>query len=219
MVLFVHGMGRSPISGWPMLLRLRRAGLKTETFGYSSAFENFDSIVARLRRRISLLAGNGDYVVVGHSLGGVLLRAALGTLPEGVPLPRHAFLLGSPLKESRLATRLKRNLLFRVFAGDCGQVLGSPARMAAIGPLSVPTTGVVGVRGLQGRHGPFGTEANDGIVSVSEVVAPWLSSRIEIQVVHTLLPSSRLVAKIVLPGLAGNAGEPVARADVSQPTG
>ncbi|MES2257792.1 MAG: alpha/beta fold hydrolase [Pseudomonadota bacterium] len=203
-ILFVHGMGRSPVSGWPMLRRLRRAGLKTGTFGYSAALENFDAIVARLRRRLSSLAASGDYVVIGHSLGGVLLRAALNTLPKDVALPRHAYLLGSPLKESRLATRLKGNLLFRFFAGDCGQLLGSPARMGAIGPLSIPTTGVIGVRGMQARFGPFGDEANDGIVSVSEVVAPWLSNRIQIHVVHTLLPSSGLVAKIVLQGLAEN---------------
>jgi Predicted acetyltransferases and hydrolases with the alpha/beta hydrolase fold len=101
-VLFVHGMGRSPILGWPMLFRLRRAGLATETFGYSSALEEFESIADRLRRRIIALSAKGNYVVVGHSLGGVLLRAALSTLPSEVALPSHAFLLGSPLKDLAL---------------------------------------------------------------------------------------------------------------------
>jgi len=186
-----------------MLHRIRRAGIDTETFGYSSALEKFESIVARLRQRIAVLSGKGSYVVVGHSLGGVLLRAALSSLPAGVSPPQHAYLLGSPLKESRLAKLLNRNIFFRAFAGDCGQLLGSPARMAAIAPLSIPTTGIAGVRGIQGRHGPFGMEANDGIVSVSEVIAPWLTNQVQIPVVHTLLPSSGLVAGIVLQSLPG----------------
>ncbi len=31
--LFVHGMGRSPLSGLPLLVQLRRAGVLTSTFG------------------------------------------------------------------------------------------------------------------------------------------------------------------------------------------
>lgn len=184
-----------------MLRRLRGAGFKTETFGYSSALHSFDSIVARLTRRLLALAEAGDYVVIGHSLGGVLLRAALTSWPDAFAHPQHVFLLGSPQQASRLAISLRRNSLFKLFAGDCGQLLGSPSRIGAIGALSIPTTGIAGVRGLRGRLGPFGDEANDGVVAVSEVVAPWLSNQIEVPVVHTLLPSSALVTSIVLRGL------------------
>ncbi|HYN55127.1 MAG TPA: alpha/beta hydrolase, partial [Methylotenera sp.] len=191
-VLFVHGMGRSPASGWPLLLRIRQAGLKTSTFGYSATFENFDSITARLRKRISLLASSGDYVVIGHSLGGVLLRAALNSLPKGTKQPQHVYLLGSPMQPSRIATKLKSNMIYRAIAGDCGQLLGSPERLKAIGSVAVPTTCIVGIRGIGISRRLFNNEANDGIVSVSEVSAPWVSSHIEVPVVHTLLPSSKL---------------------------
>jgi len=196
--LFIHGMGRTPLSGSRLLRRLRRAGLQTRTFGYSATFEDCDTIVARLRTRLALLAATDDYIVIGHSLGGVLLRAALNLLPSGSPLPRHVYLLGSPVLASRIATRLKSNWLFRIFTGDCGQLLGSPDRMKAIGPLAVPTTGIVGVRGASGRYTPFGDEANDGLVSVSEGVAPWLSNQVQVPVFHTLLPSSVLVANIIV---------------------
>jgi len=198
-ILFVHGMGRSPLSGWPMLARLRRAGLHTETFGYGAALHDFDVIAARLCTRLQAIAARGEvYALIGHSLGGVLLRAALDTLPPGTPRPRHLFLLGSPIGTSRLAVRLRRRFLFRALAGDCGQMLGTPARMAGIAAANgdVPTTAIVGVRGLAG--GPFGTEPNDGVVARSEVVAPWLGEIVEIPVMHTLLPASGRVAEIVL---------------------
>ena len=205
-VLFVHGMGRTPLSGWRLLHRLRRAGLKTTTFGYSVAFQNFDAIVARLRTRIALLAATDDYIVIGHSLGGVLLRAALNSLPPDTMLPRHVYLLGSPIQASRIATRLQYNKLFRIFTGDCGQLLGSKDRMNAIGPPAVPVTGIVGTRGISNRFGIFADEVNDGLVSVSEVSAPWLTHCVQVPVFHTLLPSSARVANIILQDMARNAG-------------
>jgi len=96
--LFIHGMGRSPLSGWPMLQRLRRAGLKTPCFGYSANLDDFSDIVDRLASRMEKLAAEGDYVLIAHSLGGVLLRAALQSLPAATRQPRHVFLLGSPLR-------------------------------------------------------------------------------------------------------------------------
>ncbi len=201
-VLFVHGMGRTPASGWPLLWRLRRAGLATSSFGYVVTLERFDTIVARLRQRLVALAAQGPYAVVGHSLGGVLLRAALCSLPPGVAQPRQVVLLGSPVRAARLATQLKDNVLFKGVAADCGQLLASQARMAAIGVPPAPTMGIAGVKGIGGLGrsalNPFGAEPNDGVVSLSEVTAPWLAAQHRVPVVHTLLPSSARVARLVL---------------------
>lgn len=205
-VIFVHGMGRTPLSGWRLLHRLRRAGLKTTTFGYSVIIENFDALVARLRTRISLIADTGDYIVIGHSLGGVLLRAALNSLLPGSVPPRHVYLLGSPIQASRIAARLHNNKLFRTLTGDCGKLLGSVDQMKTIGPPPVAVTGIVGTSGIANLFGIFGEEINDGLVSVSEVSAPWLTHCVQVPVFHTLLPSSALVADIILEDLLRNAG-------------
>jgi len=80
-VLFVHGMGRSLLSGWLMLHKLRKAGFKTTAFSYSASSESFESITQRLTTQIIQMAKAGDYLVIGHSLGGVLLRSVLNTVP------------------------------------------------------------------------------------------------------------------------------------------
>ena len=81
-ILFVHGMGRTSLSGAPMLFYLRENGYLTNSFGYSAALSDFESIQNRLGRKITQIATQGEYVLIGHSLGGVLIRNALNNLPE-----------------------------------------------------------------------------------------------------------------------------------------
>ena len=198
--LFVHGMGRSPLSGWPVLRRLRRAGLLTSTFGYVVSLDDFASIRRRLIGRIGALAAQGDYVLIGHSLGGVLIRAAVNGLPADTPRPRHIFLLGSPQQPARLAQKLGTNRVYRVLTRDCGQLLGSPERMAAVGAVTVPTTSIAGVGGPW--RAVFRGELNDGVVALAEVSAEWITDQVQVPTMHTLLPMSRGVAQIILQRLA-----------------
>lgn len=203
--LFVHGMGRTPLSGLPLLWHLRRGGLTTGAFGYLAATERFDGIVHRLGGALRRAATRGPYIVVGHSLGGLLLRAALARLEPDVPRPRHVFLLGSPIGASRLAQRFAGNPVYRLLTGESGRILASPDRMEAYGPAGARTTAIAGVISTP-RRGPFGGEPNDGVVSLSEVSAGWLTDLVHVPVLHTLLPASRRVARVIL---ARGAGIPV----------
>jgi len=196
-VLFVHGMGRTPLSGVPMLWWLRKSGLKTSTFGYTTLFADFNVIKSRLVKRLVNIAQKDEYVVVGHSLGGVLLRAAINSLPDDVNRPRHVFLLGSPIQASRIAKLLRENICFRIFSGNCGQLLASDVRMRKISFMTDRVTSIVGVRGIRYTKNLFGDELNDGIVSCSEASANWISDQIPVPIIHTLLPSDRRVAGII----------------------
>lgn len=204
-VLFVHGMGRTPISGIPILFRLRANGYAVGVFSYSTAFNDFDAIRNRLRVRIIQMASQGDYILVGHSLGGVLLRSALRELPYGTNLPKHLFLLGSPVRAAILAKKLRKRIVYRAITGDCGQLLASSLRMNAVGAVNVQTTSILGTRGFYGEHSPFGFELNDGLVSESELQADWITDVVHVSVMHTLLPASSRVADIILDRMAARA--------------
>lgn len=207
--LFVHGLGRTPLSGLPLMARLRRAGVRAQGFGYWAAWEDVDAISARLTRRLVGMAQSSGaaqgYAVIGHSLGGVLLRDALAALPDGVPRPRHVFLLGSPQTASRLAQALRDRWMFRAWAGDCGRLLGSAQRMEGIAALAERTTGIVGTRSLPVLRRWFGNETNDGVVSESEVSAAWITDWVRLPQTHTWLPSSLQVSQVILDRLRGAA--------------
>lgn len=196
-------MGRTGWSGWPMLHMLRNAGCTTQTFGYRVSVEAFDTIVERLQRRLCDLASDGHYALVGHSLGGVLLRAAL---TRGINLarqPTHLFLLGSPVRSPRLARRLRDLPVYRLATGDCGQLLASPERMQAVQwPADVPITIIAGAIGLRGRLSPFGQEPNDTVVADSEILPDHPCERVDLSASHSLLPAHRGVASVILDRLA-----------------
>lgn len=203
--LFVHGMGRSSFSWTPTLIRFRFNQINSSAFNYFVAREDFSSIVEKLVDELVKISKNGDYIVIGHSLGGVLLRAAIDILPSDC-LPNKLFLLGSPITPSKLADRLKDIYIFDKLTGDCGDLLGSQERMQSIPIPRIPTIAIIGNSGPTGQFSPFGSELNDGVVSVSEVSADWFEEKFFVPVIHTLLPSSKLVSDIILKILLNQKG-------------
>ncbi len=195
--LYAHGMGRTPYSGRVMMRMLKKNGFDSRTFAYVVTFESFQSIKARLKKRIIQIAAQDDYIVIGHSLGGVLLRAALNDLPE-VKKPAHAFLLGSPISPSTIAKSLQNNFLYRLITQDCGQLLASSARMEGIGPMPAPTTAIVGNKTFPLTRHFFNGQANDGVVSEQETHADWFNQIFHVPVLHSWLPQNEPVARIIL---------------------
>lgn len=196
--LLVHGMGRSPLSMVLLAARLRRAGMAPSLFGYVPAVQRFEAITDRLVARLTTLATDAEYLVVGHSLGGLLLRAALGKLDPSLPRPRHLFMLATPNRSPRLARRFRRNPLYRLYTGDAGQMLADPARVAEIPAPSVPYTLVAGTRGRRGARAPFGSEPNDWIVGVSEVRLRDEDDVITVPFAHTFLMNHQSIATLIV---------------------
>lgn len=202
--LFVHGMGRSPLSGLPLSQHLRASGVRTSSFSYLASREKFSNIRQRLCTRLSTLAEADDYVVIGHSLGGLLLRAALAELPETTPRPHRVFLLGAPAHAPRIARHLHDNALYRLLTADCGQLLASPERMQEIAPPPASNTVIIGTLGWRGRFSPFQQEANDGIIAVTEAQASWAGEEVHVPIMHTLLPVSFLVGEVIVQRLGAS---------------
>ena len=156
------------------------------------------SIIRRLVSKILTLSTKGDYVLIGHSLGCVLIRAAVSSLPPRTKLPSNIFLLGSPLESVRLVKLLIYNPIYRFLTGDCGQLLGSVDRMSKVLPVSVPTTSIVGVRRIIWKCRRFHDELNDGVLAVSEVSAKWITDQVQISTLHSFLPFSKHIFEIIL---------------------
>jgi len=199
-ILLVHGLGRTTLSVSGLARYLRRAGHSTETFGYVGAVQSFPRIRDRLRVRLECIAsGEQAYAVVGHSLGGLLLRAAL---PGVQPRPQHLVMLGTPNRPPRLARRFRSWWPFRIVTGDVGQRLGDPEFFAELPRPPVPYTIIAGTRGHRGRASPFAGEQNDWIVGVTETLVSDADEPVLLPVGHTFMMSNRAVRAAVLRALA-----------------
>jgi pimeloyl-ACP methyl ester carboxylesterase len=194
-VLLIHGLSRSPLSLMGLAWRLQHQGWQTEQFGYAAFLESFDHIVVRLRQQLQQL-GAEPYSIVAHSLGGLLTRAALGH--GAIPQPAHVVMLGTPNQRPRLAPLAWQLPPFQWCTGQCGFKLTQPDFFATLPLLRSPYTIVAGVGGPRGILSPFGDEANDGVVAVTETRLTAGDRRIELPVEHTFMMNDQAVQSTIV---------------------
>lgn len=197
-VVLIHGLARTPLSLFILMRRLRRHGFATEHFGYAAFVEPYERIVRRLRRRLRSVQAE-PYAVVAHSLGGVLVRSALG--PGDIGLPVHVIMLGTPNRRPLLAPRARRVAPWRWWTGECGALLASEDFYDRLPPLRSPYTLIAGTGGARGRWSPFRHEPNDGLVAVDETRLHDGDRALEFPVRHTFIMNSTAVQQAVVAAL------------------
>lgn len=194
-IFLVHGMGRSPFGLFGLSRDLRRAGHNTSFFSYSVALHSFPENASRLLSHIRKNSSSDEaFAVVAHSLGGVLTRSISPELPKSF---RKLVLLGPPNRPVVMAKKFSHNAFYRRLTGTSGQLLGDDAFYATLPIPSVPTLVIAGTHGRTDPFSPFGSEPNDGIVSVAETRLPG-SECAEVHALHTLImddPVARLLIR------------------------
>lgn len=151
-VILIHGMGRTPIAMLLLAIRLRAQNLIPALFGYVPAFERWDSCVNRLKKFIEKRASTEPFILVGHSLGTVLIRAIL---PKLTHKPIACFFLAPPTRACLAARRFAPRFVYRIFFGEMGQLLAEPSFMDSLPAPDVPVKIYAGTGGPVGRFSPF----------------------------------------------------------------
>lgn len=163
---------------------------------------SFDAIVAKLQQQLQIMATRGSYGVVAHSLGGILVRAALGS--GIIPQPEHIVMLGPPNQMPRLAPIAWYLPPFRWYTRECGFNLTCQEFYKSLPGLESPYTIVAGTNGPRGVFSPFGNEVNDGIVALSETRLTPQDKIVQLPVWHTFMMNHRAVQDQVVLALGNS---------------
>ena len=200
-LLLIHGMGRTPLSLALLGRRLSRQGHSVRYFGYAAFHESFDQIVDRLVATIRATVEQHPYALIGHSLGGILARAALPSLANR---PHHLVMLAPPNQPPMLAQRMRKQPLYRLTTRDCGSKLADQAFYAMLPHPTIHTTIIAGTAGPRGHWSPFGDRPNDGVVAVEETRLGPNTEVILVPSVHTLIMNSPKVTQIICESLTAS---------------
>lgn len=188
-ILLLHGQGRTTNAMRLLGARLNRLGHHVQYFRYYTRVEKFTEIVERLVGTIKNFSQNEPYALVGHSMGGLLARASLPALENHLPV--HLFLIASPSQPPRLVPHLKHNRIYRYLTNDCGQLVANAEFYKILPRPTIPTTIIAGSGGPRLKWLPYGDEANDGAISVSETRLGPDYEVIQVPSIHTFIMNSR----------------------------
>ncbi|WP_100753857.1 lipase/acyltransferase domain-containing protein [Vibrio salilacus] len=176
--LYMHGMVMKPLS-----YKLSGMGYQTQVLTYNSLAIDEQRVFSDIDQALSLKEPN---VLVGHSLGGLIIKHYLKARRPSVRKISHVVAIGSPLQGASIASRIEE-LGMGVILGnapdfglteheeewDFVQKLGSIAGTLPIGARSIL---------LQGDQ-----KRSDGTVTVEETKIPGMTDHIEIYNSHTSL--------------------------------
>ncbi len=174
--------------------RLRRQGFVVHLFSYPSVRADLSANATRLAQFLNTLDADTVHLV-GHSLGGILIRALFHDHPQR--RPGRIVSLGTPHGGSRVAQHLSRRACWRRAMGKgIAQLLAGEASHwvppREIGALCGTRSFGLGRFLYRGLPRP-----NDGLLTVKESAFPAAQEHLALPVSHTGMLFSREVARQV----------------------
>ncbi|MBI3570988.1 MAG: alpha/beta fold hydrolase [Gammaproteobacteria bacterium] len=201
-IVLIHGLWFSGYILSVLARRLRRQGFIVHTFSYPSVRADLHANAARLACFLDTLDADTVHLV-GHSLGGVLIRALFQDHPWRKP--GRIVTLGAPHGGSRVAQHLSRHVFWRRAMGrGVKQLLSGISQQWTPPPREIGVicgTRSFGLGRLLYRGLP---RPNDGLLTVKESAFPAADEHLALPVSHTGMMFSRTVARQIVAFL--NAG-------------
>lgn len=194
-IVLVHGLSRSKIDMLLMERRLRSRlpNAHVYRFGYRSRKLSLTAAAAELCDFVHDITTSEPVSFVGHSLGGIIVRALDASGTCKAPLHRLVT-LGSPHGGAKMAKLTERFKVVRAICGPVLQDLGAPALLEA--PRQLEIACLVGATQTRFGFFPLLGEDNDGLVCVREAHLASSRAARELFVFHALFPFSARAADL-----------------------
>ena len=184
-VVLLHGILNHPGIMDRLATALGAAGWAVANLAYPSTRLSIDEHATAVRRAARALAEDGAAEIgfVGHSLGGLVARAAMAGAGQDGWQPGRLVMIGSPVAGSAMARTLRLLPGYETLLGPSGISLATPAAGATAGSNVAIIAGGTGGRGFN----PLLPGDNDLTVTVAETRLPGAQNLL-VHAVHNALP-------------------------------
>jgi pimeloyl-ACP methyl ester carboxylesterase len=124
-LVLLHGLGRTRWSLWPVARAAAQSGYAVHNLGYPSRRAPIERLADDVGHRILALAAHASVDVVTHSMGGIVLRAAVARGVLSSEALHRVVMLAPPNQGSEVADRLRDLRFYRFALGPAGQQIGT----------------------------------------------------------------------------------------------
>lgn len=176
--LYMHGLVMQPLSQ-----KLRKLGYETQVLSYNTVAIDESSLFDSIDHSLNPLTTN---VLVGHSLGGLMIKRYLANRKPSTSLISHVVAIGSPLKGASIVGRIQDLGLGAILGNSPHHGLNKhddawafPQKLG-----SIAGTMPIGARPLLIRND---NTMSDGTVTVEETRLDGMQDHIEVKQTHTSL--------------------------------
>lgn len=176
--LYMHGLVMQPLSQ-----KLRKLGYETQVISYNTVAIDESSLFDSIDHSLNPLTAN---VLVGHSLGGLMIKRYLANRKPTTSLISHVVAIGSPLKGASIVGRIQDLGLGAILGNSPHHGLNRhndawafPQKLG-----SIAGTMPIGARPLLIRND---NTMSDGTVTVEETRLEGMQDHIEVKQTHTSL--------------------------------
>ncbi len=188
LVLLLHGLGRTKGSLAGLAAALGAAGYEVAALSYPSTRRGIAGHADRLVRLLDALEGTERLSFVTHSLGAMVVRAALARPAEWRRriAVNAVLMIGPPSRGSVLAARLARLAPLAWLAGPAIQDLAGEAARELPAP-PVPFAVIAGGRGTATGYNRLLPGDDDGVLAVAETRLDGARDFLVVRQIHTFL--------------------------------
>ena len=197
-LVLIHGFGDSNFATALLAERLTEAGYDVFRVGYRSWWRTPEEILLVIREQIDRCCADREDTVhfVGHSLGGLLIRAYLAD--KAPPGDGRVVVMGSPNRGTPVVDEFRERWWMQL-VGPVARALGTDE--GSFGrrlPTPSYPLGVIAGDVEQRRFSDLIPGPDDGVVPVSSTRVEGMSDFIVLPIIHSMLPNDPEVARQIV---------------------
>lgn len=194
--ILLHGLGQAPFMLWTMASYLRENGYLVDNIHYKTRKNSLETHKKTLRECFNKHSNAGRIDLVGHSMGGIVIRETLRDVkPDNLG---RVVMLGTPNKGSQIADLFENNFFYQKFFGVIGRELTTQFQEKSTANLSIEyDLGIIAgtccwthpwfMSSIPGPH--------DGLVQTERTKLEGARDYIELYATHTFMAWNRSVQK------------------------